>query len=211
MKERTERWTVVTAVALFLINIACAWWTMFSTSDHIAARPEGHVGSEFTAELEKASGATATNLVQLRIRSLEAEVHLKAVSNKQAMVVTAMAGAFSLIAVGLALFVMGAKGALEITVDSPDRGKLLLQATTPGLACFILAAVVICFAVSQRSAIELRPYELQVDSRQRADSTLNSAAADPADPGRVRNVEEMRRALDAGDRSNPNDKSRSDK
>jgi len=203
MKETTERWLIRVAVFLFLVNIGCAWWTMFGTNSHIATPASDREAQPIHEALKQARPEDAANLVQYRIRALEADVHLKAVSNKQSMVVTSMAGAFSLIAVGLALFVMGARGArdasgnpneeVNVELSAGEHGKLLIYATSPGLLCFVLAAIVMCFAVGQKTTIDLRPYDLQ-PSR----GATGAGKAVPKTNGTANNIEQLRERGAAG-------------
>ena len=165
MKDKGAMTLIVIGVVLFIANMGFAWFvaidsTKFVTSDLVDSKnPSDPVKQVLTRTRE----AKPNEQVTLN-RVVDAKVHLKSVSNKQAAVMVGMASGFALLAIGFALFVMGVKGAFEADFDAGEKGKLVLSASSPGILCFVLAAAVLMFAVSRDHHIELgevklNPYE----------------------------------------------------
>ena len=104
--------------------------------------------------MQGASGASANNHVLLN-RVLDTELMLRTAQNRHTITVVSLSVAFSLVAIGFALFVMGAEGAFRLEGVASKEKNLMVKATAPGLLCFVLAAVVVIVALMSKT--ELRP------------------------------------------------------
>ena len=130
--------------------------------------------------LKQATSAEPDKLVFLN-RVVENDVNHRNIANKQTTVIVAMAASFSLIALGFALFVMGFEAAYGVSGTSP-AGSVVIQATSPGLLCFVLAALVICFAITRRTDVRFAPMELSKQSGQLVTSERVVPATSPSNP-----------------------------
>ncbi len=150
--SRVQRlWIVFGAVAVVLLNMAFAGYVMYASSERIQF---GAVDQATVAAL--AGGIQgATNAAVMRSKSIDAIVNMKLVSNKQAIGVVAVAGAFSLMAMGFALFLLGADGVFRLQADAAQGAKLIFSGTAPGLFCFLMAAGLIAAVIFHRSELQL--------------------------------------------------------
>ena len=87
---------------------------------------------------------------------LDANLALRSMANHHTMLVAALGVAFAIVSIGFALFVMGARGALEVQGDIPgdQRGTLVLKATAPGLVCFVLATTIVLSITQTRTSFD---------------------------------------------------------
>lgn len=94
----------------------------------------------------------------LRAQAIDAVANLKQLAMRQSILIAAFAGAFALSAVGFALFLLGADGVFQIQAEQGRGGiKLLLAGTAPGIACFVLAVILLGVAIAHRSSVDLAP------------------------------------------------------
>jgi hypothetical protein len=156
---------VLVGVGVFvcLLNIGAAWWLIQSSNKFVMTSLIGDSKSPSATKeaLIQAQAPTATweKLIFLD-RIVENDLNHRNVANKQTAVIVAMASSFSLVAIGFALFVMGVEAAYTISGTSPTTGNLVIQATSPGLACFVLAAIVTCVAITRQTEVSFSPMEL---------------------------------------------------
>lgn len=109
----------------------------------------------------------------LRAQAIDAVANLKQLANRQAILIVAFAGAFTLSAVGAALFLLGADGVLRMQAEQGKGGvKLLLAGTAPAILCFVLAVILMGMAIAHRSSIHPAPVNF---SRQPMEGSENSA------------------------------------
>jgi hypothetical protein len=169
---------VISALAIVVLNMIFGAYVMFASTGHMAfGPPDQQTVAQFSGGIADA-GASAL----LRAKSIDAVANIKLIANKQAIIIVAFAGAFSLIAIGFALFVLGADGAFKAEASAPPgahAGKLLLTGTAPGLFCFACAVALIASGIFHRS--ELRLGETNISGP--ADTTEGAApAASPFQP-----------------------------
>ncbi|MEM7011729.1 MAG: hypothetical protein AAF585_09615 [Verrucomicrobiota bacterium] len=153
-------------VVVFLINMGLAWKVMFDTRASLT-KPMILSGTNDSPNLETLSATfqdMKANELAALTRTLDNNIHLKAISNKQSLVVVTMASAFSLVAIGFALFVMGIEGSFRFNAESQQLGKILLASGSPGLACFLFAGIILSVAVTQKTSLDMRPMTLQPES-----------------------------------------------
>lgn len=90
-----------------------------------------------------------------RVHEANVDAVWRAASYQHAITTVGLAFSFGLLATGFALFVMGIESAFGFRGEHRDVGTLSLKATSPGILCFVLAAVLIAITL-------LRPHELAV-------------------------------------------------
>jgi hypothetical protein len=146
---------------IFIVNMAFAWSVVNRTVDSIDTQlmsggvliPENGVSIGHMNE-------AAPNTMAYMGKLAEVHVLLKAASNMQMIQVVAMACAFGLLAIGFALFVMGIESAFDMNIQSQALGKVVISATAPGLACFVLVALIIGITIATRGEMKLEPMSL---------------------------------------------------
>lgn len=154
---RASQFSLLLAIGVFLANMLGAWWVAFH-STALIARPLVEPGSAIEQALGKLSTADDdTHFFLLRL--LDTELMIRTIQNQQALNVVALAVAFALMAVGFALFVMGAEGAFQLEGRHPSAGNVVAKATAPGLLCFVLSAGVVLVAL--RMHVEIEPGAFQ--------------------------------------------------
>jgi hypothetical protein len=156
---------VVFGVIICLLNMACAWVLIVSSNRFVMTGLVSDGASSATSEALKLAAAANPDRLIFLDRIVENDVNHRNIANKQTIVIVAMAASFSLVAIGFALFVMGVEAAYTISGNSPTA-SLVIQASSPGLACFILAVVVICFAITRQTEVTYTPIELSQNSDQ---------------------------------------------
>lgn len=153
------KWMLIAGLIIFVLNIAVAWWMTSAAADHIRA-PLGSDGSPSAKAIELMGTADMAQAVVLR-GVIDGELHMKAISNKQNIVIVAVAAAFSFMAIGFALLVMGIREAFVLSARAPQQaGSLVLRSASPGLLCFVLAASIILVAVVQKTQLTFGPIEI---------------------------------------------------
>lgn len=156
--------SVVGAMLIFTLNMAGAWWLTLGAAENVA-RPlvaEGQV-SAVSEVLAVPTGASA-NTYTLLNRIVDAEIQIRTAQNGQTLCVVAMAGAFAMMAIGFALFVMGAEGAFQLEGSAPSGGNLVLKSTAPGVICFALATLVLLFALYKQISLTSGSFQVFPDA-----------------------------------------------
>jgi hypothetical protein len=158
---------VLCGVAIALLNMGIAWYVIWSSNAFVMT---GLVTKDNVSATSQAvsmiTDATSDQLIVLN-KLVEADVNHRLIANKQALIIAAMAASFSLVAVGFALFVMGVEAAYTISGKNPT-GSIVFQASSPGLICFLFAALIICFSVGQRMSVDFGNIRLGSDDVRRA-------------------------------------------
>ena len=86
------------------------------------------------------------------------------IANNQHMVnILGLAFSFALIAVGFSLFVMGIESAVQLKGEHKDFGGLALKTTSPGVVCFVLAAILISITLLAQPSFKTP--EMEYESR----------------------------------------------
>ena len=117
-------------------------------------------GTEDVATLTAIAGLSTDTLNEaLIVHALNAMVHLKGISNYQSLGVLAIGAGSAFLAIGFALFLIGADGAFKLQYVGQGSNKLVLYATTPGLLCFVMSAVLIHVGATRRHEMELGAYQ----------------------------------------------------
>jgi hypothetical protein len=150
--SRSHRlWVVACTVAVVVLNMSFAAWIMWDTLNHFRfSTPDGAMVNALSQGLNDLGSERL-----LRAKALDALANIKLVTNKQATIIVGFSGAFSLLAMGFALFVLGADGAFRATVDGYKGVTLMLGSTAPGLLCFVLATGIVVTGVLHKSELTL--------------------------------------------------------
>lgn len=136
-----------------MINLGLAWYIADKALNEIP------ISNEDIKEIKLLSSdlndtEVYSNNLQLRVHALNAQVHLKGITNKQSIIIVSFGSGFAFIAIGFALFLIGADGALKVKQNDADS-KLMISATTPGIVSFLFAAILIFYGVSRKHKLEL--------------------------------------------------------
>ncbi|MEM7193300.1 MAG: hypothetical protein AAF402_00025 [Pseudomonadota bacterium] len=177
--EKASGLSLILAVVVFMANMVAAWWITGESTD-VIGRPL--VSDQVTATsiaMESAPLANANGHILLN-RVINTELMLRAAQNRHTITVVALSVAFALVAIGFALFVMGAEGAFRLEGKVQDQGNLMVKATAPGLLCFVLAVIIVCFALLSKTDLELGDFSVYPDNAVSASGThsTNLAGAD---------------------------------
>lgn len=150
LSSRSKFSIVLAAFFVVLTNMVFAAYVMLGAVERLAFGE-----TDRNAVIEVSSGLQGSNdSAVLRAHAIQVLVNLKMITNKHAVVVVAIAGAFSLLAIGFVLFVIGIDGAFTLQAESPgSNGRLLLTGSAPGLACFFLSFLVLVIGIFHRSQL----------------------------------------------------------
>lgn len=183
------------AIFAVFVSLAFAAWIMEDTLR----------GMQFNQQDQEAvnrlSGAATDPAHQsiLRAQAIDAVANLKQLANRQSTIMVAFAGAFALCAVGFALFLLGADGAFRLQTEHGRSGpKLWLASTAPGIACFVLAVILVGTAAMHRSNVNLVAVNFP---KQTGGVPENSAPRSPAGADTASNVEAQKAELAAEQRN----------
>ena len=183
------------AIFAVFVSLAFAAWIMGDTLR----------GMQFNQQDQEAvnrlSGAATDPAHQsiLRAQAIDAVANLKQLANRQSTIMVAFAGAFALCAVGFALFLLGADGAFRLQTEHGRSGpKLWLASTAPGIACFVLAVILVGTAAMHRSNVNLVAVNFP---KQTGGVPENSAPRSPAGADTASNVEAQKAELAAEQRN----------
>lgn len=157
-----------------------AWW-LAVRSQTTVAKPLNEQVLAVARTLAGAQHNDPTAQIYLN-RLLDAEIHLRAIQNQQTLSVVAMSVAFALMAIGFALFVMGAEGAFLLQGDVPNRGNFVLKSTAPGLLCFLLSASLVWIALTGRLSFSNSAFRLQPESAPAAVLSHDGVTSGPLVP-----------------------------
>tara|TARA_E500000318_G_scaffold68807_1_gene63654 strand:+ start:1575 stop:2123 length:549 start_codon:yes stop_codon:yes gene_type:complete len=164
--------------------MAIAWWLIFAQSETISKQliEDGRTtAASIAISLEDKSDQGYL----LRNRLLDTELMMRSSQNTYAVIVVSTSLAFSLLAIGFALFVMGADGAFRIEGAAQEKGSVVLQATAPGLLCFLLAGIIVINVLSTEMVIQPSGYGVKSstdDRRLEALNTLSNAPGGASNP-----------------------------
>jgi hypothetical protein len=150
--SKSQRMLVIfAAIVVVALNMAFGAHVMSASADRV---PFGEADQKVVAAFSAGIGDPVSAAV-LRSKAIDAVANMKLVSNKQAIVIVAFAGAFSLTAIGFALFVLGSDGVFRLHGEGVQGAKLIFSGTAPGLFCFLVAAALIASGIFHRSELEL--------------------------------------------------------
>lgn len=157
------RWAIVgivfAALVLGSLSIGLAWKQSADASANLAfgQRDAGVIGSI----TRLAPGADNEALV---VHTLNAMVNLKSITNYHALGVLAIGAGAAFLAIGFALFLIGADGAFQIQYEAKGDNKIAFYATAPGLLCFVLSAFLIGVGATLKHEMQLGDYQSEGQS-----------------------------------------------
>ncbi len=179
--------SLVLAILVFVANMGAAWWITSESTDVISQPLITEQATVASRVLDSAQYATANSHILLN-RMLDSELMLRSAQNRHTITVVSLSVAFALLAIGFALFVMGAEGAFEFTGEVEDKGNLLIKATAPGLLCFVLAMIIVVFALMSKTELKVSEFTVFPDAAQ-SQSGNEHADAGGASGGEVHAVQ----------------------
>jgi len=162
--ERASGFSLRLAVLVFMANMVAAWWITGESTSVIGKPLVAEYPTATSLAVNVAPEANANTHVLLN-RLLNTELMLRAAQNRHTITVVALSVAFALVAIGFALFVMGAEGAFRFEGEVKDQGNLMVKATAPGLLCFVLAVIIVCFALLSKTDLELGDFSIYPDTQ----------------------------------------------
>lgn len=118
---KPARFAVYTAVGLFVVNVLVAWALVAWATVQV--------------------GTSGEQLLTATPERIELLAHVGHVTNGQLLRLATQALAFAMTSAGFALFVMGAQGTFTVDLPASETTKIAMQASAPGLACFLFAMV----------------------------------------------------------------------
>lgn len=159
LSPKTRVWILVLAAFIAICNLAFAWHFVAQTGANLSLSEADM--KPFASWIATAGGdkLSVEARYDLSARAMNIVTSLKLVSNKQALVLTCFGGAFALIAIGFALFIIGADGAFKIIASAPATSRLAITGTAPGLLCFVISGWLIVKGIEHRS--EFHPPDLR--------------------------------------------------
>lgn len=176
--SRKARYRIVMFSAFIaIINIALAWYFVADMNKNIRfGEQEVKTIKALTADL----GTYDTSVV-FRAHVLNTQVHIKGITNKQSIILLSVGSGFALMAIGFALFLLGADGAFKIQAEKSPDSKLMLSGTAPGLLCFLLGAALIFTAVTKTHKLDIGKFSLESVSPSHSEEKMEKERDFPSD------------------------------
>ena len=143
---------VFLAVVLAALNLGAAWVDLSNANRNLSF---GKNDVDMIASVARLGHTGSESDQVLVVHTLNTIVHLKAITNHQALAGLAIAAGTALLALGFALFLIGADGAFQMQYQGKDDGKIAFYATAPGLLCFALATVLIAIGATRKQSLQL--------------------------------------------------------
>lgn len=146
--ERVSTISVCLAIVVFMLNMAGVWHVVIETNTMVGRTlVEGEKVTATSLALKAMPDADGNGHTFIN-HLLSAELQLRTVQNQQMIAVIALAASFAMMAIGFALFIMGAEGAFKIAAKAPDGSNVVLKSTAPGLLCFLFATLLVWATLS---------------------------------------------------------------
>lgn len=140
------------------VNLGLAWGNAYDASGSLTFDSK-QVSDDMACFVNKVAGTTNTaTTAEVRLEAASHLFKVVAQHHSGASVHTtatlAVAGGFSLLAIGFALFLIGADGAFRLQLRHGNNSRMMLSGTAPGLLCFVAGCGLIVVGVLQRPHIE---------------------------------------------------------
>jgi len=152
LTKKSKMWIIGSATAIAVINLLFSWFLAHQTINNMQFTQSDIKNIKSLSNLSNNSSTAYDR--ELRTLSMNANIHLKTITNKQTIVVLSIASGFTFVAIGFALFLIGVDGAMYISHEHHDS-KLFISVTAPGLVSFLLAALLIMYGVSRKHKLKL--------------------------------------------------------
>ncbi len=145
----------VFGILIFLGNMAISWWLAIRANTFVSEPLVSDAGRDKTiAEAIKLVHGGDGNVHIFAQQLIGLDTTLRAISNRHVILIVAMASAFSFVAIGFALFVMGIESAFTLSAGDEKHGSVILKASAPGLACFLFATIIVTAAIMCQTSID---------------------------------------------------------
>ncbi|MEY4910670.1 MAG: hypothetical protein RL761_333 [Pseudomonadota bacterium] len=152
LSETSKIRIILVASLIAVLNLMAAWYFALQTSHELTDYAKDMVPfSAWVTDTGKDLSPAAKH--DLSARAITLMSSLKLVANKQSLTLTSFGGAFALIAIGFALFIIGADGAFRLMATAPGKAQFALSSTAPGLLCFVIAACLLAVGVNHPSEL----------------------------------------------------------
>lgn len=139
--RRWPGWLVFSALLVFFVNMSVAWYVTLVTTQTMRQQAGGAVDVQGTKNAD----------VENRTFPLDRI----AVTSRQLLLVIGMSTGFGMMAIGFALFVLGIDSVYNVNAGTGPSATLSLSASSPGLLCFVLAAIIMIVAMTRSMTIEV--------------------------------------------------------
>jgi len=144
-RQQWARRMTIAGLIIAAINVALGWWMLIRAGSVTPIVSPDRFADSVQA-LRPDSLAERSEVRSLLVTSF-------LVANDHAVAVVVLAFAFTMVALGFALFVMGVESAFEFQGGQSDFGSVAIRATAPGLICFVLATILLAFTISRRTPV----------------------------------------------------------
>ena len=157
LSKTAKLWIVVSAI---ILSAGCMAWSAYE-SHIVSSRLQYSADDDLTVLRQMYDEARVNKSTDpfLFVHALNVQTHLKAVSNRHGMSMSALAASLALITVGFALFLIGADGVFQVSAQHGVNAKLAASGTAPGLLCFIAGTVVILSTIWRSTSITLGDFQ----------------------------------------------------
>ncbi|GGI95342.1 hypothetical protein GCM10007978_36280 [Shewanella hanedai] len=152
LSNKARAWILLGAALIVIANLGLVW---YETDKALNQLP---ISSEDINVIKSVSDGPLHSTIQsnnqkLRVHAINITLIMKGIINKQSIIIVCIGSAFSFIAIGFALFLIGADGAFKLNATHGEA-KVVMSATAPGLACFLFAAILISIAATREFKLE---------------------------------------------------------
>lgn len=151
---------VFAALLLGALSIGLAWKDASEANRNLAF---GQKDVEAISSIARVGQSGTISDQTFVVHVLNVIVHRKAITNHQALGGLAIGAGSAFLAIGFALFLLGADGAFQIQYEGKGDSKLAFYATAPGLLCFMLSASLIAFGATRKHEIQLGDFPVPGD------------------------------------------------
>lgn len=152
LSSRARGWIIAVAMGLGVVSLAVAWLEASRVSDSL------RFGAQDVEVVKQAFEAAKTGSsvdAYIYVHLLNVDAHLKGITNRHALGALAIGGGVALLALGFALFLLGADGAFKLQAAGRGGESIVLQSSAPGLFCFLGAVALIAIGAT-------RPHRLTI-------------------------------------------------
>ena len=152
LSERARLWIILIATGLGIVSLGGAWREASKVTESLEfGQPDVDVITSTYEAVKTGKEIDAYMFVHL----LNVDAHMKGITNRHTLGALAIGGGFALLALGFALFLLGADGAFKLQAENKGGGNLQLQSAAPGIFCFFGAVLLIGIGAT-------RPHDLQI-------------------------------------------------
>lgn len=152
LSEKSRMGIIIVAALIACFNLAAAWYETNKAMNSMALSDD-EIKQIITVSNVAEHPYFKGNKQAIRVHAMDLTYVLKGIINKQMIIVVCLGAGFALLAIGFALFLIGADGAFKLKAQSAEH-NLVLSSTAPGVLCFVLAAILIGIAATREVSID---------------------------------------------------------